>query len=157
MDHIFGGKHFTIRTDHNYLIFLNNAGFKKVFNWNLSIQYLDFEIEHMTGNDDTVADLLSRLVEPMTITSISTTAKCDSEQTEIMKNCHEFQHTHWGVERTYNRITSLFPDAIKQWLTLHMDVRDYVIRCSTCQKMSPDRAVIRATSFILSHETHVKI
>ena len=49
MDHILGGKHFTIRTDHNNLIFLNNAGSKKVLNWKLSIQHLDFEIEHIKG------------------------------------------------------------------------------------------------------------
>ena len=153
MDHIFGGQHFTTRTDHNNLIFLNNAGSKKVLNWKLSIQHLDFDIEHIKGKDNIVPDLFSRLVEPTTTISISTilTAKCDSEQTETIKNCHEFQHAHWGVERTYDRITSLFPDAIKHWLTLHRDVREYVKRCPTCQKMSPVRAVIRATSFVLSH------
>jgi len=45
----------------------------------------------------------------------------------------------------------LFPDDTKQWLTLHRDVRDFVKRCPTCQKMSPVRAVIRATLFVLSH------
>jgi len=120
-----------------------------------------FEIKHIKGKDSIVADLFSRLVEPTTTTiSISAilTAKCDSEQTEIIKNCHLFQHAHWGIERTYDRITSLFPDAIKQWLTLHRDVRDYVKRCPTCQKMSPVRAVIRITSFVLSHiETMTRI
>ena len=81
------GKHFTIRTDHNNLIFLNNAGSKKVLNWKLSIQHLDFVIEHIKGKDNIVADLFSRLVEPPSITTISSilTALCDSKQTDIIK------------------------------------------------------------------------
>jgi len=73
MDHILGEKYFTIRTDHNNLIFLNNVeDSKKVLNWKLSIQHLDFEIEHTKGKDNIVADLFSRLVEPTTTISIST-------------------------------------------------------------------------------------
>ena len=81
MDHILGGKHFTIRTDHNNLIFLNNAGSKEVLNWKLTIQHLDFEIEHIKGKDNIVADIFSRLVNPTTKVNIATilTAKCYSE------------------------------------------------------------------------------
>jgi hypothetical protein len=42
MEHLLGGRHFTLRTDHNNLLFLNNAGSTKVFNWKLSIQHFDF-------------------------------------------------------------------------------------------------------------------
>ena len=55
-----------------------------------------------------------------------------------------------GVWREHDeRILSLFTD--KKSVTLHRDVRDFVKRCPTCQKMSTIRAVIRASPFVLNH------
>jgi hypothetical protein len=116
------------------------------------LEVIHSTFDFIKGKDNVVANLFGRLVEPPALTSVSTilTALCDSKQTDIILK-YQFQHAHWGVERTYNRIKMLFPDDTKQWLTLHRDVRDFVMRCPTCQKMSPVRAVIRETPFVLSH------
>ena len=58
-------------------------------------------------------------------------SQCDYKQTDMIKKYYEFQHAHWGVDRTYNKMTMLFQDDTKQWSTSHKDVRDFIKRCPT--------------------------
>jgi hypothetical protein len=52
---------FTLRTDHKNLTYLNLAGSDKVMRWKLLIQQYNFDIEHIPGKDNIVADCMSRL------------------------------------------------------------------------------------------------
>ena len=59
-----GGPRFTIRTDHRALIYLNSKYCSdKVHRWKLAIQPFNFQIEHIQGKKNEVADALSRLME----------------------------------------------------------------------------------------------
>jgi len=56
---LLGGVQFTLRTDHNNLIFMNQNGSRKVLNWKLSIQYFNLFIQHIQGVN-ILADVFSR-------------------------------------------------------------------------------------------------
>jgi hypothetical protein len=57
-DHILRNVHFVLRTDHKNLTYINFAGSAKVYRWKLSIQGFDFDIEHIPGKDNIVADVM---------------------------------------------------------------------------------------------------
>ena len=52
---------FTLRTDHRNLLYMNMKASDKVLRWKLDIQQFDFDVEHIPGPDNIVADLYSRL------------------------------------------------------------------------------------------------
>jgi hypothetical protein len=55
--------HFTLQTDHKNLTYLNTEVKQKVQRWKLIIQEYDFDVEHIAGKDNIVADGLSRFCE----------------------------------------------------------------------------------------------
>ena len=112
-----------------------------------------FDIEHIKGVDNIVADMFSRLVEEPPTIEVNTVvvAQCTPTQTAKIREAHEFESAHWGVERTYARVHKLFPGECSKWPSLYRDVRDYVRRCPTCQVMSATKALIKAQPFVLSN------
>jgi hypothetical protein len=66
-DYLLRNRRFHILTDHRNLIFMNNpSGTKmltdKLARWKLAIQHMNFNIKHIEGVNNMVADLFSRLV-----------------------------------------------------------------------------------------------
>ena len=53
---------FTLRTDHENLIYINSEPSSKVARWKLLVQEYDFAIEYIPGPDNFVADALSRIL-----------------------------------------------------------------------------------------------
>jgi hypothetical protein len=53
--------YFVLRTDHKNLTYINQEGSPKVRRWKLAIQEYNFDIDHIAGEDNVVADALSRL------------------------------------------------------------------------------------------------
>jgi len=53
--------HFTIMTDHKNLVYINDSGAPKVKRWKLQVQEYNFDVIHVPGKDNVVADYLSRL------------------------------------------------------------------------------------------------
>jgi hypothetical protein len=150
---LLGGVRFTIRTDHNNLLYLNNAGSRKVLNWKLSIQHFDCVWEHIKGPNNIVADHFSRQVDkpdPLSV-HVLAPALCSPHQTQLIQQGHEYQFAHWGVNKTIDLLIKLFPDdvTLDRWPHFRRDVRDFIRRCPTCQKMSPLQGVIRANPYTL--------
>ena len=52
---------FTLRTDHRNLLYMNMKASDKVLRWKLDVQQFDFDVEHIPGPENVVADLYSRL------------------------------------------------------------------------------------------------
>ena len=59
--------HFTIRTDHQNLLHLNQHASSKVLHWKWDIQQFNFQIEHIPGEENIAADAFSRLCTMMSI------------------------------------------------------------------------------------------
>jgi len=57
------GVHFVLRTDHANLTFLHSGFSAKVTRWRMEMQDYDFELEHIPGRDNIVADAFSRMLE----------------------------------------------------------------------------------------------
>ncbi len=62
---------FELYTDHENLIYINTPPSNKVLRWKLAIQEYDFTRNHIAGEQNIVADGLSRLTE-----DIPTTKEC---------------------------------------------------------------------------------
>lgn len=56
------GKHFGLETDHRNLLWMVASEVPKIVRWRIYLQSFDFEIRHIKGRDNTVADALSRLL-----------------------------------------------------------------------------------------------
>ena len=59
--HLLLDRRFTLMTDHANLMYLKSTSDPKVLRWMVSIQEYDFEVEHIKGVDNKVADAFSRL------------------------------------------------------------------------------------------------
>jgi hypothetical protein len=53
--------HFTLLTDHKNLIYIDSETSQKVKRWKLAIQEYDFDIQHIPGRLNVIADAFSRL------------------------------------------------------------------------------------------------
>ena len=97
---LLSGIRFTIRTDHRNLLYLNNHGSRKVFQWKLDIQHYDDIIEHIPGEENIPADVFSRLVpKPTDATLNEILVQCTDAQRVLIKENHEWLHAHSGVDR----------------------------------------------------------
>jgi hypothetical protein len=59
-EHFLRGVHFYLFTDHKNLTFLNRPPSEKVMRWRLSIQEFDFSVAYIKGENNNVADAMSR-------------------------------------------------------------------------------------------------
>ena len=62
LEHIVRDVKFLLRTDHKNLTFLNTSVKDKVKRWKLVVQHFNFDLEYIPEKQNTIADLLSRLV-----------------------------------------------------------------------------------------------
>src|SRR5690606_6864596 len=60
LSHFLLGHHFIVETDHRNLLYLEKATSPKLVRWRLRLQEFDFELRHVAGRDNQVADALSR-------------------------------------------------------------------------------------------------
>jgi hypothetical protein len=59
-EHLLGGRHFVLKTDHRNLTFINSEGSPKVYRWKLRLQEFDFDLEYVKEEDNSIADITSR-------------------------------------------------------------------------------------------------
>jgi len=55
------GRFFTLRTDHQNLLYISEIGSQKVNRWWYELQQLNFSKEHISGPNNYIADMLSRI------------------------------------------------------------------------------------------------
>lgn len=61
-EYLLRDRHFTLRTDHANLTYLNDPPSAKVRRWKIAVQGYDMDIEWLRGEDNIVADKFSRLL-----------------------------------------------------------------------------------------------
>lgn len=59
--HFLIGRHFVVECDHRNLMFIARSQTPKVVRWRLLLREFDYEIRHIPGKDNTIADALSRV------------------------------------------------------------------------------------------------
>ncbi|GKT25050.1 Transposon Ty3-I Gag-Pol polyprotein, partial [Aduncisulcus paluster] len=70
MEHFLRGAHFTLQTDHANLRFMSNSKSPKVQRWNSFLADFSFDVVHIPGKDNVVADALSRVGMSVTLKRI---------------------------------------------------------------------------------------
>jgi transposase InsO family protein len=143
---------FVLRTDHRNLLFLNRPeASQKVMRWKMNIQSFNFEVEHIPGKDNLVADFASRLVSASNSKEVNTLIKDIGQPSkflsaiqygknelnfnpdDIIQSCHNSTVGHHGVNRT---LRLLRERASKTWPHMRQHIRDYINKCPCCQFMS---------------------
>jgi transposase InsO family protein len=142
--------HFTLRTDHRNLLYVNTAPNSKVARWKLLIQVYDFDIQYIPGPDNFVADAFSRLVpflggnEELHLLDEFDIPK---DKYKIIGQSHNSTVGHFGVEKTLSKITEPDPKTgaprAEPWPHMREHVKRFIKRCPICQKLSTTKINIQ--------------
>ena len=134
------GHHFHLLTDHRNLTFLARSPTPKISRWNLRLQEYSFDVIHVPGADNVVADALSRNPLPLDEASIATPSSVmaltadDKTTIAAMHNAHV---GHCGVQETMRRLRSANITHIAQHT-----VAEYIAACGPCQKIRHASATV---------------
>jgi hypothetical protein len=148
LDALLRDRKFTILTDHKNLTFLKQESNPMVVRWHLALQELDFDIQYVKGEDNQIADAMSRLCvnnKPTTLPSSLLSAIdgpyiiSDDAYTNITL-CHNSVIGHGGVERTLRKLKALHHN----WQSMRLDVKAFIRECACCQKMTQIKVPITA-------------
>jgi hypothetical protein len=159
MDHLLRDVHFTIRTDHKNLQYLN-INTPKVVRWKLAIQEFNFNIEYLKGLENDVADSLSRLcddddtlddtallpAEALNNTSITQQQpfSVSKKLFKLISSVHNTLQGHFGVELTVKKLQ----ERNISWPNMRQTVKFFIHqRCPVCQKLSQIKPVIVTKPF----------
>ena len=106
--------HFTLRTDHANLTYINLDFKGRVKRWKLAIQEFSFDIQHIKGKNNFIADAFSRMIpieSPSTEeqTEISKLLiieefKIPSDRYKLIKSVHNNISGHHGIDRTEKKL-----------------------------------------------------
>ena len=152
--HYLGGVTFTLRTDHRNLTFIESESTSRVRRWKIEMQEYDFHVEHIPGDENFVADILSRqdFVDkpvkepPQTLLHLDAPEKIPSSQYTLIAAVHNSVMGHRGVDRTIK----LLLQQGHYWPQLRGHVKSFIKRCPCCQKMSQIKTPIQLLRYTLA-------
>ena len=144
LDYLLRGVHFLLRTDHKNLTFINLENSGKVCRWKIEIQEYDFDIEHVPGLENIVADVFSWLhptdinvnqsesVDEVNMLYTTLEIDIDIELTNKLeiRKVHNLNARHFGVDKTMEKLTR---KGLK-WPYMQSHVEKYIRECPCCQK-----------------------
>ena len=124
------GKSFLLETDHRNLVWIERSQVPIVARWRVLLQSYNFEIRHIPGKDNNVADWLSRMypIPPVSpsLSAISTPLTIS----DMFDAVHGGRSLHHGAKRTYLALCRRFPG---HGISLRV-VQYRVTECPVCQK-----------------------
>jgi hypothetical protein len=137
-------KKFVLETDHANLRFLEGSMVPKLVRWKLFMQSFAFDLRHIKGVDNVVADWQSRLyilqAQMYAIVSDKILEKWNTEYREgkfpDMERCISMVHgsgtePHRGIVATWRAMNTTFPGHHVPYRVVY----DYVMTCPSCQKV----------------------
>jgi transposase InsO family protein len=149
-DYLLRYKRFTLHTDHENLLLLKQSSNKKILRWMIALQGYDYDLMHVAGVDNVVADHFSRLCSFEHLSDSNNARICalfefelSPEIRTILNKTHNRNCGHRGVEATL----ALLQKGNHQWPHMRSHVRRFIKECAACQKMSRLRIPIHAYPF----------
>ena len=122
------GKEFVIETDHRNLIWMKISLVPIIIRWRVLLQSYNFQIRHIPGKDNTVADWLSRMY-PLPEIPLSALHTLHSVK-DMFSAVHGGHSLHHDGKRTYLALCARYPG---HGIPLRK-VQDMVAECPICQK-----------------------
>jgi transposase InsO family protein len=146
-EYLLVNRHFTLRTDHENLTYVNDPPSPKVRRWKLAIQEFDFTLEHIAGEKNIVADGFSRLlpITPEILCAIKG-LKIPDDKYKLISSVHNTRVGHHKVERTLAKLKA----QNLEWKEMRDHVRRFIDNCPCCQKMNQIRIHIHTHPFTLA-------
>ena len=153
-NHLLRDNKFLLRTDHKNLTYINAGSSQKVRRWGIALQEFDFDIEHIAGSLNTVADSFSRLCVNNTPLAAPTQEgvlanieifpqRLSQESYETISSAHNTTVGHFGVEKTLQHLRK----ANIKWTGMRANVRQFIQQCPVCQKLREHHLAIKAHPF----------
>jgi RNase H-like domain found in reverse transcriptase len=130
------GNEFVLETDHRNLVWIESSLVPIVVRWRVLLQSHTFQIRHIPGKDNTVADWLSRMCPAPDTTSNLSTINVQPfvpSLQEMFSAVHGGRSLHHGGKRTYLTLCNRFPG---HGIPLRV-IQDMVSECPICQKDRP--------------------
>lgn len=124
------GKPFLLETDHRNLVWIESSQVPIVVRWRVLLQSYIFEVRHIPGKDNTVADWLSRMYPIHTASPSLSAISTPTTITDMFNAVHGGRSLHHGAKRTYLALCRRFPG---HGIPLRV-VQDLVTECPLCQK-----------------------
>ena len=133
---------FILQTDYENLTYLNMEGSPKVQRWKSAVMEHDFLIQYRPGEDNVVADAI---YEPEVLA-----ARTESEEREgrippalykILSSVHNSRVGHQGVSAPEVEVFRT------HWPKMRAYTKQFIGRCTLCQKMSDIHWAIRTRPF----------
>lgn len=147
---------FILQTDHKNLTYVATAQSPKVRRWCLELQAYDFEIEHIAGESNVVADNLSRLCRNLPereetlvpdnniqLNAIVNELVIPEVRRKHIEQVHNSLVGHFGKERTIK----LLLNSGHKWRHMRQHVSSYINECPVCQLRDPLRLQIETHKF----------
>ena len=147
--------HFTPRTDHKNLTFINTDFREKVKRWKLAIQHFDFDLEYIKGEINIEADGFSRLCplpsDPESVAFLNFLEEREQDRLPQdvyakIQAVHKTDVGHVGVDKTVQRLIN----SGQTWKGMRKNVKRFIERCELCQKMSFAKLDIQTLPFTLA-------
>jgi transposase InsO family protein len=146
-EYLLRDKHFTLRTDHANLTYVNDPPSPKVRRWKIAIQEYDFDLEFIDGESNIAADGFSRLL-PISVETLCVLKglKIPDDKYKILGQVHNTNVGHHGLDRMIHKLRSRG----QEWKEMRDHVRKFIDNCPCCQKMNNLRVSIKTHPFHLS-------
>ncbi len=161
--------HFILHTDHRNLLYITDSASAKVIRWKLQIMEYNFDIQHIKGVDNCVADAMSRLCalderfsvamalsrlchedafpdySEVVLASLNAiTFKMTAENYDRIALAHNEFVGHHGVARTIAKLKTMN----LHWKGRWRDVKDFVKHCPFCQKCRQETVLVNTAPFV---------
>ena len=124
------GKEFVVETDHRNLVWIESSQVPIVIRWRVLLQSYNFNIRHIKGTDNTVADWLSRMHTVPPAHNLLNVIEDKPTLQDMFNTIHGQRSLHYGAKRTYLTLCQKYPG---HGIPLRV-IQDMVAECPICQK-----------------------
>jgi hypothetical protein len=144
LEHFLLGHHFSIETDNRNITFMTTSKTPRVIRMWTALQEFSFTVSHIPGENNLIADLLSRhpsdvnAIAPLDSTSVNST----------IKDAHNALVGHGGISATLQKLK----DTGQSWSDMAHDVESFIAACPVCQKAAPYSASPAAPPYHTFHQ-----